>query len=263
MNSTFFYLKANFEGEQVVSSVLENSTKMSVEQIYLEYSRDFNELNFPTVFAWLKEFNQLLNKKGLAYGKAAHPLALSPHPIFQTPVTNNPKLMIVGNNNSWFHTDKRALAQQNRDELSGKLPTVNSYMDHQTSFGLSLRKIFGPAKGGFRGLGRLGILRECVGINRLWIQIGPGNKPEGLARGMDSVSKDRSPTLGVSFSDYCESRTRKLINLISPELLVLVGEPARRLYSLNEEPQGMKVVYVRHPARGGERKAAEQIGEHF
>ena len=245
-----------------MTSFLENSTKTSAEQTYLEYARDFNELNFPSVFAWLEEFNELFHKKGFALGKAAHPLALSPHPIFQTPVTNNPQLMIVGNNNSWFHTDKSNIAQQNRDELSGQLPTINSYVDHQTPFGLSLRKIFGPPKAGFPGIGRPEMLRDCVGINRLWIQVGPVDKPKGMARGMDSVSKDSSPTLGVSFSDYCESRTRKLIDLISPELLVLVGEPARRLYRLNKEPEGIKVVYARHPARGGERKAAEQIGEH-
>ena len=101
--------------------------------------------------------------------------------------------------------------------------------------------------------------RDCVGINRLWIQIGSEDKPDGAPRGMKSTAAIPSPILGESFKDYCESRTRKLIEAIQPEVLVLVGAEAQTLYQRAPEPEGIAVVNARHPAYGGEQKMANCI----
>jgi hypothetical protein len=225
-----------------------------VEITYKEFERDFTEANFPSVFDWIEKVNRAGN-----FGKGGHPLALSAAPIFQTPVHANPKLMVVANNNSWFDSNDSKAAQKNLAQLVGAAPTVSSYMAHDTTFGRSLRKVFGRDKGPFSGLNKLGVLQDCVGINRLWIQIGPDDKPKGASRGMKSVAADPSPILHESFRSYCESRTRQLIEAIQPEVLVLIGSEAQTLYQHAPKPEGIKVVDARHPARGGEQKMADSI----
>lgn len=220
-----------------------------VERIYRELERDFTAENFPSVFDWIEQFNSevLLNKMGF-FGPAAHPLLLTPHPVFQTPVMARPKIMLVGNNNSWFDRRCPAQAQKNLSQLVSVAPKVNSYMDHGTDFAKELKQVFGPDKNGVQGLGKLGYLSTCVGINRLWIQIGGNkNRPEGV-RSMDSVAKDPSLALGQSFADYCETRTRKLIDAIQPEILVLLGKPAQGLYTAHAAPNGCQVVKSDHPS---------------
>ena len=233
-----------------------------VEAIYSDFKRDFTATHFPAVFEWLNTFNTaVVSAKRKHLGQAAHPLLLSPHPIFQTPVHKNPSLMLVGNNNSWFDKKSPVQAQKNLNQLVTGIPRVNSYMTHYTDFGIHMKKIFGPDKHGFRGLGRLDLLADSVGVNRLWIQIGTEDKPIGFKKGMKSASLERSPILGESFKDYCESRTRKLIQVIEPQVLVLLGTPAHGLYNKQEEPQGTQVVYSDHPAnrRGGALNVANAI----
>jgi len=225
-----------------------------VRNTYCDFETDFKAENFPSVFDWIEKVNQAGN-----FGKGGHPLSLSAAPIFQTPVTLNPKLMLVGNNNSWFDSSDSKTAQKNLAQLVGAEPRVNSYMDHDTTFARSLRKVFGRDKGSFSGLNKLGVLRDCVGINRMWIQIGPDDKPKGASRGMKSVAADPSLLLGESFKDYCESRTRKLIEAIQPKVLVLVGSEAQTLYVSAPQPKNITVVNARHPARGGEQKMADCI----
>ena len=235
-------------------SGIEPELKTLVSRTYSEFERDFSAANFPSIFDWIEAFNRAGN-----FGKGGHPLSLSPSPIFQTPVSLKPKLMLVGNNNSWFDMNDSKKAQKNLAQLVGAAPKVNSYMDHDSSFGRNLRRIFGRDRGAFSGLSKLGVLRDCVGINRLWIQIGSDDKPAGAARGMKSVAGDLSLILGESFKDYCESRTRRLIEVIQPEILVLVGSEAQSLYHRAQKPQGITVVDSRHPARGGEQKMADSI----
>lgn len=232
----------------------ESELESLIGQIYLDFERDFTAANFPSVFEWIDSFNNAGH-----FGKGGHPLSLSAAPIFQTPVILNPNLMLVGNNNSWFDSSDSKTAQKNLAQLVGAEPKVNSYMDHDTTFGRSLRKVFGRDKGSFSGLNKLGVLRDCVGINRMWIQIGPDDKPKGASRGMKSVAADPSLLLGESFKDYCESRTRKLIEAIQPKVLVLVGSEAQTLYVSAPQPENITVVNARHPARGGEQKMADCI----
>lgn len=231
-----------------------NNLDALVDQTYRDFEKDFKAENFPSVFDWIEKVNQAGHFKN-----GGHPIALTAAPIFQTPARLAPKLMLVGNNNSWFDRNCSKTAQKNLAQLAGAAPRVNSYMEHDTDFGRSLRRVFGRDKGPFLGLNKLVALRDCVGINRLWIQIGSEDKPDGAPRGMKSTAAIPSPILGESFKDYCESRTRKLIEAIQPEVLVLVGAEAQTLYQRAPEPEGIAVVNARHPAYGGEQKMANCI----
>ena len=237
-----------------------------VDRTYREFERDFTPENFPSVFDWIRQFNRQIstNKTGV-FGKAAHPAAhpllLSPHPIFQTPVRAKPKIMLVGNNNSWFDRSCPTQAEKNLSQLVSSAPKVNSYMDHSSDFALDMKKIFGPDKDGFEGLGKLEYLSACVGINRQWIQIGSNDKPYGLDRGMQAAARKHSLSLGQSFTEYCEIRTRALIDAIQPEILVMLGGPAQDLYKSHAAPNGCQVVHSDSPSnrRGGPKNVAAAI----
>ena len=229
-----------------------------IDLTYAEFDRDFNADNFPAVFKWIEEFNAAGK-----YGKSGHPLLLSPPPIFQTPVYENPKLMVVADKNSWFDRKNSQRAERNLKELAGRKPTENSYTEHDGEFGRKLRKVFGPDNGNFIGVGKLSALSRCVGINRLWIQVGAEDKPGAVTKDIENASKERSLILGESFKDYCESRTRSLIQVIQPEILALVGSKAQRLYAKVDMPEGIKVIDAPYPSRGGEQKMADTLRDYF
>ena len=241
---------------------MENFTKNEfddlVDKTYADFEKDFNAENFPSVFSWINEFNDCR-----AYeSSGGHPLLLKATPIFQTPVTIKPKLMLVGNNNTWFDQRSPKVAQNVLSQMVGRPPQINSYTHHDNGYALKMRKIFGPDRGGFEGLGRPDLLASCVGLNRLWMQLGPQDKPVGMSQGFESASKrDFSLLLGGSFKDYCETRTRALIEAIQPEILVLLGKPAQRLYTNRLIPNGIQLVNSDHPSNrnGGAIKVADAI----
>ena len=123
-----------------------------VESIYADFSRDFNADNFPDVFGWLESFNDELAKNPVAFGTFAHPLKLTAHPIFQTPIRLRPKIMLVGDTNSWFDKSSAKQGLINLAELSTGIPKINSYIEHRTNYSNVLQKIFGPDRNGFEGL---------------------------------------------------------------------------------------------------------------
>jgi hypothetical protein len=86
--------------------------------------------------------------------------------ILYTPIaTIRPQLMLVGNNPSWFHRTRRKAALANLATVAEKIPVVNSFLEHDHSYSRTLRKVF-------HRLNRIDLLEGCVGLNRLWIQIG-------------------------------------------------------------------------------------------
>jgi len=235
-----------------------------VESIYADLRRDFTADNFPDVFGWLETFNAELAVNPLAFSSAAHPLMLTAHPIFQTPIKFRPKIMLIGDANSWFDKSSAKRALTNLAQLSGGIPKVNSYLEHGTTYSSLLQKIFGPDRKGFEGLGKLGLLSSCVGLNRLWLQVGTKDSLEHLGlENISSVTKRVSPTLKVSFKYYCESRTRTLIEAIAPEKLILLGANAQAIYTQHSVPEDVVLINSRDPSRGGERAAAETIRQYL
>ena len=62
--------------------------------------------------------------------------------IFYSLPSVNPKIVVIGNNPSWFHPSNSTLAKENLDDVAEKIPTINSYKEHGHKFGDALINIF-------------------------------------------------------------------------------------------------------------------------
>lgn len=132
------------------------------------------------------------------------PAATAPKPgfaIFYTPPKPKPRLLIIGQNPSNFAGRGADLAAQpNGEMLSGKPPTVHSYLGHGHVFANEMRSVFA---------GHEDLLEDVVGMNVWHFQ---------------AVSKAASAPKALR--DYCEETTRTLIATMKPKAILCFGKHA-------------------------------------
>lgn len=78
--------------------------------------------------------------------------------ILYTPPIFNPDVLIIGQNPSYF-TPKMPRSEIDKIMMSGEIPRVNSYIEHNHIFAKEIRRIFKYDKSTF--------LENCVGTN-IW-----------------------------------------------------------------------------------------------
>ena len=208
-----------------------------VKQQYSDFGQVFNRKIFPEVFKVIDEKNRRKNSASHRYGGYA---------ILYTKVQYQPKIMIIGNNPSWFNKDSVYEAHQIVNELMKAPPVENSYLTHNHVFAHRLTDAFNR-------VGRHDLLREAVGMNRLWLQT--GQSQTGWTRAL----KSRSPILGMSLVDYCESKTLEIIKEITPKVLLLVGAKAQQLNTADLRGTETSVENVSYPLGGGITALAREL----
>ncbi len=213
--------------------------KRSITDIYESFRKDFNKNNFPEVF-------ELIHKHNAAKGKPSD-YHLGGWSILYTPIRWNPKFMLIGNNPSWFDKDSPATSAAIIQKLMEGPPNDNSYMEHNHTFGMRLRGIFGK-------LGRLDLLSNCVGMNRCWLQTGPENTS------WQNAFMANSTALGTSFENYCEGKTLEIIRLLEPETVLLIGAKAGRLAPDHFEGS-TEIRQVAYPLGRGITQLTSQLAE--
>lgn len=204
-------------------------TDSAIQKQYENFKCIFNKENFPAVFEVIDEHNEVLSGSQHRYGRYA---------ILYTPVRYQPKIMIVGNNPSWFDKDSDYKAEQIVKRLMDSPPAESSYLTDNHVFAHRLNDAFNR-------IGRHDLLREAVGMNRLWLQTGPSQT------GWTRALKSHSYRLGISLTDYCERETQNIIREISPKVLLLVGAKAQQLPLSGLEETEIKVEEVSYPLGGG------------
>ena len=145
--------------------------------------------------------------------------------------------MIIGNNPSWFDKDDPTKAYGIVQGLMTGPPSENSYLAHNHVFAHRLQDAFNR-------IGRFDLLRQCVGMNRLWLQTGPENSHWNRA------CKAYSGTLRLSLNDYCENKTKEIIQLIAPKVALLVGAKAQKLSAENTSGD-TNIIHVSYPLGAG------------
>ena len=198
-------------------------------KLYTEFEEVFTKDNFPHVFQVIESYNESLSGQAHRYGNYAR---------LYTPATYKPKIMIVGSNPSWFDKDSAYKAQQIVKSLMKGPPAKSSYIEH--SYNLALK-----FQSAFTDIGRIDLLESAVGMNRLWLQTGPSMS--GWTKSLNS----RSDTLNQSFADYCGVQTLKIIKLIDPQVLMLVGAKVQQLDILDLLNTDIEVENVSYPFGGG------------
>lgn len=209
---------------------------VAVERIY----NDFRSLHKPErCQALFKRYRQLEQE-----GHTKH--ELGHFAILYTPLRLNPKVMIIGNNPSWFDQYDPSRALDIVKEMEKGVPTVNSYLVHRHAFAKQMQA-------GFSQVGRGDLLKSCVGMNRLWVQTGSAGVPKMLTSDQGSQWRE--------IKNRCEEGTREIVRLIKPKLVLLVGVPAQDTLNRHFRGENAEIQFadVRHPSHGGAQEFASQL----
>lgn len=127
--------------------------------------------------------------------------------ILYTPPTLNADMMVVGQNPSAFTAGDDS-SKVDSLTMSGKIPTINSYTNHDHKFAEKLREIFEDESQ------KPNILDNCVGINIWFFQA-------------TKVPPDRKL---IEIKKFCEDKTRRIISLLCPKTIFACGFEAERLF---------------------------------
>jgi hypothetical protein len=189
--------------------MLEN--RQAVEQIYHAFLAKLEEPRIASLIRRVKDSTSTkdLHTKGSAV-------------ILYTPWRYQPDLMMIGTNPSWFHRGMgepkihaRTQALQNLNQVRQKVPTVNSYIEHDHEFSMKLRSYFEP-------FGAINLLRDCVGMNRFWIQTGSSSSIK--------LTDFQDKLILKELKDFCTEQTRAIVALTQPKTLWLLGKPAQECF---------------------------------
>ena len=190
----------------------QNANREAVEQIYQTLEARLKEPRIENLIQQIRDSTTTkhLHTKGSDV-------------ILYTPWRYRPDLMIIGNNPSWFHEQMKGepkchasmQALQNRSQLRRRIPKVNSYIEHDHVFSKKLRSYFEP-------LGAIALLRDCVGLNRFWIQTGPSPSI--------SLTNYQDKLAFKELEDFCHEGTREIVALTQPKTLWLLGIPAQECF---------------------------------
>ena len=175
------------------------------------------------------------------------PHSMSRFVIFYSKPIMNPRIMIIGNNPSFFHHDLNkisdsgsglTLAEENYNDVAERIPTVNSYIAHEHNFGIQLKKIFDDIL-------QPHWLINSVGLNSFFLQTGG----KGLARLRTLSDENEFRQLEA----ICTNLTKQIISTLKPKLLLLVGSTVQKKFSAKEFPRvfinhGTSCLDMAHPA---------------
>jgi len=209
---------------------------LEIESIYNNFHNTHTPEHYPALFDRYRQLEQ--------EGRTKH--GLGHFAILYTPLRINPKVMIIGNNPSWFDQYDSSRALDIVKEMEQGIPTVNSYLDHRHAFARQMQA-------GFSQVGRSDLLEGCVGMNRLWVQTGSAGVPKMVTRNQSSEWRE--------IKNRCEEGTREIVRLIKPKLALLVGVPAQNTLNrhFREGNPEIQFAEVRHPSHGGAQEFASQL----
>tara|TARA_Y100001970_G_scaffold291360_1_gene428235 strand:- start:1029 stop:1766 length:738 start_codon:yes stop_codon:yes gene_type:complete len=232
--------------------------KEKIKQIYENFSAEYYSDKFDN----LREALNVISKR--EEKKFPHPLGK--FVIFYSIPTTSPQLVIVGNNPSWFHKSKTAIdkeglnkAEKNLRDVAEKIPTVNSYKEHDHKFGNQIIDVFNYC-------GKSDWVDTLVGLNRFFIQTGGGGTAE-LKKECKKLDGEDENTYS-NIEDLCNDFTRELVDILNPKLVILIGDDAKKstFPSVEEYPRSYdenRITFLEaiHPSNrnGGWIKTAKDI----
>ena len=181
-----------------------------INKIYEAFRAEFTRKNYPQLFTAIDRYNQKLKfKKGHELGHFA---------ILYTDVPEEPvKHVIVGDYPSWFDKNNFSNALQIVKNLEGGVPDYNSYQEDNHDFGCEIMQIFNDPD-----LKNYLSMSWTVGLNRFWIQ-----QFKKLGENLHPLAKRQLSEL----ERYCLNKTRKIIEIIDPEQVILFGKAAHKVIS--------------------------------
>ena len=222
---------------------------VEINSIYTHFREIFTRENLPNLFAAIDRVCENPENKHF-------PHKLGYFAILYTPVPENdrPSIMLLANNPSWFifvrknrlpNPVEKKLAENIVKEMGNGVPLESSYCVHDHKFAKRIRNVFEEA-------GLSDSLPNVVGMNWFWLQT--GSNPDELKKvclGDDRKNRNKIEELKI-ISDYCKKGTEKIINLIRPHSLFILGNYAREGFSKMEIDTSINANFAKHPDRSND-----------
>ena len=228
-----------------------------MEAEILKYYSKFKEIytkeNYPEWFKFFKSYNKDkgYGDKGYNVNELGH--ELGHYAILQTKIYKEKEIIIVGNNNSWFIPNKDKMKESLKivKELEKGIPEENFLTRDESDYSRDLRSYFE-----ILGEDSKKLFERAIGINRFWIQTGPKCPPEELydAMKMDQLNiEDKKQAIKLrkqwkDLQENCEKWTKEIIELINPQLLLLLSGAAQKLYPEGSHNKGFWVQHSYAPS---------------
>ena len=229
-----------------------------IKKYYSKFEEIYNEENYPKWFKFKKDHNEKFGELGYTCkcrfcpgsrinAKLEH--ELGHYAILQTPLHRDVKIVIVGNNNSWFDEKCGEEALIAVKSLRNDIPTRNFYTEGKSRFSKSLIKAFNAAEASQL------LKNNTVGLNRTWLQTGGSS---------DNISQMKEKRIGIpSLVDICHVWTEEIITIIKPQLVLLLGGEAQKLFNNKQgdahEKGSFFIQYCRHPSQGGQTEFTQDL----
>jgi hypothetical protein len=217
-----------------------------INKIYSNFRKQFNRENCPDLFAAIDKVYEDLDHKHFPH-KLGH-FAILYTPI---PKQDRPKIMLLGNNPSWFvfirknkvpSSFEKELAENIVREMGNGIPLRSSYCDHDHKFARRIRNIFNNA-------GLIETLPHVVGMNWFWVQTGSNPyELRDVCLGDVNANRKKNEQLG-DIMNHCRMGTEKIINLLSPQSLFVLGDDAKKEVRKMQIDENIITRYVAHPDR--------------
>ncbi len=218
----------------------------SINSIYEEFKLLFNKKRCPELFEAMKTAE-----------KDYFPHSLGHFAILYTPVPkeSRPKLMLIGNNPSWFvdvnknktlENKEKKIALERVKSLENGVPSFSSYtQEPKHRFAKRLETEYKNAS-------VFSLLEDTVGMNRFWIQT--GSDPEALKKVVleNNVSNAKKNSQLEKLIEFCTEQTKKIIKIIEPHFLIILGTPARKCLDDWDAPKSISIKFSQHPDRSPE-----------
>tara|TARA_B100000959_G_C14873121_1_gene579190 strand:- start:285 stop:1055 length:771 start_codon:yes stop_codon:yes gene_type:complete len=195
-----------------------------IKEYYSKFEEIYTEENYPEWFKFVQSYNRYKGYGEEGYNKNESGHKLGHYAILQTQIHEENKILIVGNNNSWFVPGNMKRSLEVVRGLQQGIPEENFYTKGESDFAKDLNRYF--ASNGSKAKNIFD--NNTVGLNRLWLQTGPQCPPEELAE-----AKKSNILLKYEWTDLqkkCKDWTKEIIEIVSPKLLLLLGGEAKKLY---------------------------------
>ena len=122
--------------------------------------------------------------------------------ILYTAPSYNPDILIIGQNPSNFNQTNE-MSDEDMYMMSGRIPEINSYLQHNHKFALKIREVFSSESD-------KQYLLKSVGMNIWYAQ---GSKLDQVK--MTEDLKD--------MKEFCKKQTFKMINILRPKTIFSIG----------------------------------------
>lgn len=245
--------------------------KKELANYYSQFSNIYSKENYPQWFEFFTQYNHDNNFGELGYINNRQDHELGHYAIFQTPIPelSNPKektkIIIVGKNNSWFIPVARRVKESLEivKNLKSGIPSRNLYLEKESKFAKAICSIFSE-------LGSYDLLeKNTVGMNRIWLQTGPDASFIKYMKEERKGASFQEKILGSSLVDICHRWTEEIIELLNPELVLLLGTNPNGADNLFSKKEGIYehangsffIKHCRHPSNGGRPETLKHIGE--